>query len=124
MTKVSEGPSMSEVHQTIFIKSVNVSIGNMTLPFTLNEWDSGLEYYNGALITDPSGTYDNGTQFGLYITPTNEMSLTIGSGNYTMHVNITLSPVTVLGIYHYSGLQNTISLSYPVYVNNSNTVSP
>ncbi len=124
ITKVSEKPSISEVHQTIVIKSVNVSIGNMTLPFTPNNWDSGLEYYNGALITDPSGTYDNGTQFGLYIMPTNEMSLGIGDGNYTMHVNITLSPVTVLGIYHYSGLQNTISLSYPVYVNNSKTVSP
>ncbi len=122
ITKVSENSSILGASQTIVIRSVEVSIGNMTFPFTLNQWDSGLVYYNGALITGPSGTYDNGTEFGLSINPTNEMSLKIGNGNYTMKVAISLSPVTVLGIYHYPGIQNNISLSYPVYVNNSNTM--
>ncbi len=122
ITKVSENSSILGASQTIVINSINMSIGNLTLPVPLNQWDSGLIYYNGAVITGPTGTYDNGTEFGLVVYPTNEMSLKIGDGNYTMKLCISLSPVTVLGVYHYSGIQNKIVLSYPVYVNNSNTM--
>lgn len=91
--------------QTALVKNLTLKIGDYVLSFKINSYDVIL------------------TEFALYISLTNEISCKIPDGNYTMSINITLQPQSVLGPYHVSGNSEIIGLTFPVYINNSNTLS-
>lgn len=117
--KVGENSSVPWTRQTLTINKVTVSIGNYSVPFHENAWDTGLLYFNGGIVTNPSGTFNTGNEYGLDVEPFNEISCNIPSGNYTISVSIELVPVTVFGPYHMDGQAKTINVTFPVYVNNS-----
>ncbi len=121
--KIAQNTSFSWSQQTLIVSNVTVSIGQYLLPFHENEWDSGLVYFNGGVVSNPSGTFDTGNEYGIAVEPVNEISCNIPDGNYTMNINIRLEPVSVLGPYHLGGKETSIGITFPVYINNSNVIS-
>lgn len=117
--KTAQNASFPRPKQTLIINNVTVSIGKYLLPFRENIWDTGLVYFNGGIVTNPSGTFDTGNEYGLEVEPVNEISCNIPNGNYTMNINIRLEPVSVLGPYHLGGKETTIGITFPVYINNT-----
>ncbi|MHB1650060.1 MAG: hypothetical protein ACYCTX_07060, partial [Thermoplasmataceae archaeon] len=109
--------------QTALVKNLTLKIGSYVLPFKINSYDVNLAQLNGGVCSNPSGTFGTGTEFALYISLTNEISCKIPDGNYTMSINLTLQPQSVMGPYHVPGNSKIIGLTFPVYINNSNTLT-
>ena len=72
--KIAQNTSFPWSRQTLTISNVTVSIGKYLLPFRENQWDSGLVYFNGGVVTNPSGTFDTGSEYGIQVEPVNEIS--------------------------------------------------
>lgn len=123
ITKVNQTAKIFGISQAPVVKNITVSIGNYNLQFTMNSLDVNYIYYNGVLCTNPSGTFNTGTEYAIYVSLTNEISAKIPDGNYTMHIEVSIYPESVFGPYHFSGGLKTMNLSYPVYVNNANIIS-
>jgi len=123
ITKVNQSSKIFGVSQTLTVKNITVSIGNYNLHFKMNSYDLNYIYYNGGICTNPSGTFNTGTEYAFYVSLTNEISAKIPDGSYTMHVVLQIQPQSVFGPYHFAGSVKTLDLSYPVYVNNSNTLN-
>ena len=122
VSKVNESSKIFGLSQAPVIKNITVTIGKYNLQFNLNSYDLNYVYYNEVSSNSPSGTPNTGTQFAVYVSLTNEISAKIPDGNYTMHVELQILPQSVFGPYHFAGSLKTLSLSYPVYVNNSNVL--
>lgn len=120
--KTRQVDSLDPIQQALLISNVTVSIGNYSIPFHENAWDIGLVYFNGGIVTNQYGTFDTGNEFGLAVDPVNEVSCSIPNGNYTMVIHIELYPVSVLGPNHVDGSAKTITMTFPVEVNNNFTV--
>ncbi len=120
ITKIDQSTEIPMAAQTPAVANVSISIGSHVLPFRINQWDVSLIYFNGGIVSNPGGTFNTGTEYATFIGLTREISCSIPDGNYTMYVNATIQPQTVLGPYHFSGQNITIHLTYPVYVNNAN----
>ena len=121
--KIAQNTSFPWSQQTLTISNVTVSIGKYLLPFRENKWDSGLVYFNGGVVTNQSGTFDTGSEYGIQVEPVNEISCNIPDGNYTMNIHIKLEPVSVMGPYHINGKETSIGITFPVYINNSNVIN-
>lgn len=123
VTKTYQRSSIFFMSQTALVKNLTLKIGSYVLPFKINSYDVNLAQLNGGVCSNPSGTFSTGTEFALYISLTNEISCKIPDGNYTMSINLTLQPQSVMGPYHVPGNSKIIGLTFPVYINNSNTLT-